>query len=470
MNLSKHAFFFFFLICLQRTSFAQNFSPQNSLNRHESGITVLIKDPLSHLLIAGDLKGEIYIYDLTDDHLLKKIDAHQSAIGNLVFNSTGNLLLSSTHDGEIKIYDFKHEKIIQSIYSPNYSGIYFVLFSIADGFIYFNGNNHLFKTRSDLTQPVNELFVDQDTIFDAVITKDRSALIYCCGNSIKVLNTRNDRISQSIQFGSANIERIALVNDTIIATWSADGTFAMWNYKLNQLSLPFIFSMKAGNPSAMSFSSTGRMMCSGNTGNWARIWIPLEKQITQELFLHKEIVSSSVFGLTDDDLYTGSLDKSIIHWKKGTNLPPFVIKPPKQLLSEQDSIKSPHTTDVEMLQENIPSVINGRKVISTDKIVLTNSTIKIYVYDNSYIDGDTMSLFFNGKWILDHYGVTKQKKEITINLIENTNNYLVLFANNLGKSPPNTAAIEFVDGNKKYFYKLSSNLKACSAINFYYKK
>jgi hypothetical protein len=80
-----------------------------------------------------------------------------------------------------------------------------------------------------------------------------------------------------------------------------------------------------------------------------------------------------------------------------------------------------------------------------------------------------MSLFFNGNWIMDHYGVTKKKQEIQLNFSPNTNNYLVLFANNLGKSPPNTAAIEFDDGKSLRFFKLSSDLKTCSAINFYYK-
>ena len=126
--------------------------------------------------------------------------------------------------------------------------------------------------------------------------------------------------------------------------------------------------------------------------------------------------------------------------------------------------------DVQMANENVPTVIKGRNVISTEKIELNVPHISIYVYDNSYIDGDTMSLFFNGKWIVDHYGVTKKKFEVKLNLLENTNNYLVLFANNLGKSPPNTAAIEFDDGKRKYIYRLSSDLKSCSAINFVYKK
>ena len=127
-------------------------------------------------------------------------------------------------------------------------------------------------------------------------------------------------------------------------------------------------------------------------------------------------------------------------------------------------------SDVKMATENVPEIIKGRKVLSTEKIEVNVSQLKIYVYDNSYIDGDTMSLFFNGQWIVDHYGVTKKKHEVQLNFIENTNNYLVLFANNLGKSPPNTAAIEFDDGKRKYFYRLSSDLKTCSAINFFYKK
>lgn len=169
-------------------------------------------------------------------------------------------------------------------------------------------------------------------------------------------------------------------------------------------------------------------------------------------------------------MYTGSLDKSIIKWKKGAVSPPEILKPKitQPIVETTPSIAPP--ADVQMNEGNIPTVIKGRKVISTEKIEVNSPTIKIYVFDNSYIDGDTMSLFFNGKWIVDHYGVTKKKFEVQLDLKENTNNMLVLFANNLGKSPPNTAAIEFDDGKKKYFYRLSSDLKSCSAINFYYKK
>ena len=426
------------------------------------------------MLVAGDSKGKIYLYDLISNKLIKKIDAHSSPIATLKFNSNENLLISSTEDGEIKIYDFSKSQIIQSIYSPDYSGMNFVLFSIADGFIYFNGNNKLYKTRSDLSQKVDLIFDQTDSLYDAVITSNRNSLIFSCGNSIRILNTRTDHLRQEIKFGSVNIIKLSMINDSVLVSWSADGTIAFWKYFLDQLSYEPYFSLKAGQPSTMNFSNSGKLMCSGNVGNWARIWKLENKEIVQELFLHKDAVTSSIFGINEDILYTGSLDGSIIKWQKGNVKPDSTFQQPTPkilpALAESPPVILPTKSDIKMDPGNIPAIIYGRSISSTELIQVNAPTIKVYVYDNNYIDGDTMSLFFNGTWIIDHYGVTKKKHEISLNLIENTNNYLVLFANNLGKSPPNTAALEFDYNGKKYIYKLSSDLKTCSAINFFYKK
>ena len=236
-----------------------------------------------------------------------------------------------------------------------------MLFSIADGFIYFNGNNKLFKTRSDLSQTVNQIYNESDTLYDAVITNDRSSLIFTCGNIIKVLNTRTDNLRQEIKFGTSGIEHIALVKDTLLATWSADGTLAMWNYKLNQLAAEPIFFTKAGNPSPLTFSESGRLMCSGNIGTWARVWVPLEKQILQELFSHKDKVTSAAFGITDDILFTGSLDKTIIKWQKGTDKPPVIQKPitKQEVKIEPTPIPNAVPSDVKMATENVPEIIKA---------------------------------------------------------------------------------------------------------------
>ena len=454
-------------------SYAQNYQPVYISGDHQGGITVMAKDPEEKFLIAGDTKGELYFHDLSSGKIVEKLKAHAAEVCRLQFNSNGKLLISATRDGEIKIYDFSRGKIIQAIYSPDYSGIRFVLFSIADGFIYFNGNNRLYKTRSDLTQNVSEILNEKDTITDAVITSDRSSLIFSSGTKLKVLNTRTDQIIQEFNTGSSKINKIALVKDTLLATWSNDGTIYFWHYLLGQINPAPLYFLKAGNPTVMNFSDDGILMSSGNIGNWARIWEPLKKTIVQELFSHTNTVTSTCFGSSNDFIFTGGLDGKIILWKKGA---PAFTDTLSQLNPIHDSTQSeikltpPIKNEIIMTETNIPKIISGRKVVSDLKIDVETPVINVYVYDNSYLDGDTMSLFFNGTWVLDHYGVTKIKQAVQLNLVPNTNNYLVLFANNLGKSPPNTAAIEFDDGKNKRIFKLSSDLKNCSAINFYFKK
>lgn len=474
--LARNILLFIFIVAGKESITAQQYYPAGTFSDAESGITVLTKDPSLKYLIAGDMKGNLYFRDLATGQLIRKLDAHGAPVKQLQFNSTGQLLISATNDGEIKIFDFKKEKIIQSIFSPSYSGINFVLFSIADGFIYFNGNKTLYKTRSDLTQPIVPLLTEQDTIYDAVITSDRNSLIYATGNTLKVVNTRSDITRQEFSSGASKIKRIALVRDTLLATWSDDGTILFWHYLLGQIDLQPVYFLKAGNPSAMNFSPDGKLMCTGEIGNWARVWRPLERSMMQELFSHTSAVTSSVFGLSNDILYTGSKDKSIIQWRFGEpEIKPVITPPPVQ--TPADTVKKPlvvkppsANSQIVMTSDNIPEYIAGRKVLTSVKVEVDKPSLSIYVYDNSYVDGDTMSLFFNGTWILDHYGVTKKKQLVELKFTPNTNNYLVLFANNLGKSPPNTAAIEFDDGKTMRFFKLSSDLKSCSAINFYYKE
>ena len=464
---------YFFFLFLFNYSTAQLYQPVLVSGDHEGGITVLTKDPGKKYLIAGDTKGNLYLHDLNTGELVQKIKAHGAAVSRLQFNSNGKLLISATHDGEIKIFDFSRDKIIQAIFSPDYFGIRFVLFSIADGFVYFNGDKRLYKTRSDLTQNVNEILNENDTITDAVITSDRSSLIFSTGTMLKVLNTRTDQLSQEFNTGPSKIDKIALVKDTLLATWSQDGTINFWHYLLGQINPLPLFFLKAGNPTVMNFSDDGKLMSSGNIGHWARIWKPMERTILQELFSHTNTVTSTCFGENNEILFTGGLDGKIILWKKGAPPPPDSLVQQKQMpesIHPEIKTTQPEKAQIIMTEKNIPKIIAGRKVISDLKINIDAPVLTIYVFDNSYIDGDTMSLFFNGTWILDHYGVTKEKQPVQLNLVPNTNNYLVLFANNLGKSPPNTAAIEFDDGKTKRLFRLSSDLKKCSAINFYYKK
>jgi WD40 repeat protein len=472
------------LLSLPRST-GQLFRPQARFSDNASGVTVMARHPEGKMVINGDRDGNLYFRDASTGQVFRKIKAHQAPVNTLSFNSNGQLLISSTFDGEIRIYDFQKDNFVQSIYSPDYAGIRFVLFSIADGFIYFNSNSRLYKTRSDLTQKVDLIRQEDDTLYDAVIAADRSAVIYSKGHSLHVLNTRSDLLRQEFSPGPFPIRYMNFLNDTTLVTWSDDGTLAFWSFRMGQLALNPTSWMKAGLPCRMAFSSDGKFMATGMVGNWARVWSPQERAIFQELFGHQQTVTATCFGKNDHILFTGSNDRSVRVWSREENktsppdtnpIPPPLVVDTTPLTVKPPEIDTVHVAQheqvkaVEVADNNIPKSLGGRQVISAGSIEVNSPTLTISVYDNSFIDGDTLSLYFNGKCILDHYGVVKQKRIIHLQLEPDINNYLILFAENLGLRPPNTAAILVNDGKTDRFFRLSSDMKVCSSLNFTYNK
>ena len=103
-------------------------------------------------------------------------------------------------------------------------------------------------------------------------------------------------------------------------------------------------------------------------------------------------------------------------------------------------------------------------------IEIENETFKVDLYDNGEIDGDSVSLFYNGRLILSH----KRLSDKPISLILNAGtgkeiNELTMYAENLGEIPPNTALMVVTDGDKRYEVRISSDLKNSGTINFLHK-
>jgi len=425
------------------------------------------------ILIQGNTDGSIIFRSSITGLIENKVSAHSKSIGSFDFNTTNNLLISTSSNGEIRVYDFAEKKIINQLTASEYAGMKFAAFSIADGFIYFNGYNRLYKTRSDLTQPVIKIYDFTDSINAGVIAPDRSALVIALGKYLYVINPRTDEIIQQLYTGSSPVEKLCLFQNSGVLSWSSDGTIQIWKLTLGQLETSPIQWFKAGTPSNVSFSHDGKYMVTGNVGNWVRVWNPSLKKIEQELIGHQSAVNGYAFAPGDSILFTASNDLSLKIWKTKVDtliLPDVPEKKAATPSPPQAVLREPVNPDVKMLPKNVPEHVRNRTVVKTETIKLTRPTIDVFIYDNHLVDGDTLSIFFNGEWVLRNYGVVKEKKKLTLNLMENTNNYMVLFAENLGSKPPNSAVVYFVDGKQKRYITLNSDMTQCSAINFVYKK
>ncbi|MEO8087171.1 MAG: hypothetical protein ABI763_10150 [Bacteroidota bacterium] len=477
MRIRTRIYFILFYLLLHFSASAQLFKLAKTVRDFSANPCMLITKPDEPVLIQGNTDGSIIFRSAFTGEIENKITSHSKPINNFDFNTTNSLLISTSVNGEIRVYDFAAKKIINRLSGTEYSGMKFAAFSIADGFIYFNGYNRLYKTRSDLTQDVLKIYDFTDSINAGVITPDRSALIIALGKFLYVINPRSDEIVQQLYTGNSPVEKLCMLPGSGVLSWSSDGTIQIWKLTLGQLETAPIQWFKAGVPSNISFSHDGHYMVTGNVGNWVRIWNPSLKKVEQELIGHQSAVNGYAFAPGDSILFTASNDLSLKIWKtkldsvpvaetveKKPTKPVPAHSPPQAVLRE---IVNP---DVKMLPKNVPQHVRNRTVIKTETIKLKNPTIDVYIYDNHIIDGDTLSIFFNGEWVLRNYGVVKEKKKITLTLMENTNNYMVLFAENLGTKPPNSAVVYFLDGKQKRYITLNSDMTQCSAINFVYKK
>ncbi len=123
--------------------------------------------------------------------------------------------------------------------------------------------------------------------------------------------------------------------------------------------------------------------------------------------------------------------------------PPTVVVPPKD-----DIVKVPKVSDRPLPK---PDVIRKRNNELVKTIYTSAKEIKIDLYDNGEIDGDTISVYDNNKLIISKRGLTDKPISINIKADENVPVHeFVMVAENLGSIPPNTALMIITAGAKRY--------------------
>ena len=134
-------------------------------------------------------------------------------------------------------------------------------------------------------------------------------------------------------------------------------------------------------------------------------------------------------------------------------------------------IKDTIVTKSTIKVNTLPPTTNGRIDKELRRIVVHDKKIKLNIYDNGTIDGDTVSIYYNGRAILKNKGLTANPLVVEVELDENIAMHsIVLFAENLGSIAPNTALVIFTTSDgKRYELYSSATLQQNAAIVFEYK-
>lgn len=120
-------------------------------------------------------------------------------------------------------------------------------------------------------------------------------------------------------------------------------------------------------------------------------------------------------------------------------------------------------TTEERIKERVnaaPQIVNFK----TDSLVLA-------LYDNGEVDGDTVSVSLNGVVLMEKQGLRTTAIKKTVMVPSDTDEMtLVLYAENLGKYPPNTGLLVVRDGDDVYQVRFSADLTQNATIVFRRKK
>lgn len=114
----------------------------------------------------------------------------------------------------------------------------------------------------------------------------------------------------------------------------------------------------------------------------------------------------------------------------------------------------------------IPSNYEGRPITRLGEIHSSTRKVTFYVWDSGIIDGDIITLVFNGNIIIPKNTLRGPNDKISAEVtLTKGYNYVLLFAHNVGSIPPNTAALSFKDGNGEKQLVLSADLQTNGAYD-----
>lgn len=86
-----------------------------------------------------------------------------------------------------------------------------------------------------------------------------------------------------------------------------------------------------------------------------------------------------------------------------------------------------------------------------------SDTVIIDVWDGGNVDGDKITLLYNGRPLLSGYSLVRQKKQLRIPISANSPAVITITADNEGSDPPNTATMMLTDGTTRYSIEAYNN-------------
>ena len=118
-----------------------------------------------------------------------------------------------------------------------------------------------------------------------------------------------------------------------------------------------------------------------------------------------------------------------------------------------------------------PSVLKTRENALVRKIETEAGEIKMEIYDNGQIDGDSVTIYHNNTLVRSHMRLSQKPITVTIEVDPSQPHHeIIMVADNLGTIPPNTSVMIITTPSKRYEVFISSSEQKNAKVVFDLKK
>jgi hypothetical protein len=148
---------------------------------------------------------------------------------------------------------------------------------------------------------------------------------------------------------------------------------------------------------------------------------------------------------------------------------PVVVKPAeKPVASVPAPVISKPAAPAPIIAPGSASDLNKRKIETIQTVYFDSDSLKLTLYDNGEVDGDTVSVVVNGKVIMGKKGLSTNAITETIYMTPELGDSLqmIMYAENLGSIGANTGLLIVQDGKDRYEIRFSGDLNKNAAVIF----
>lgn len=152
-----------------------------------------------------------------------------------------------------------------------------------------------------------------------------------------------------------------------------------------------------------------------------------------------------------------------------TSQPVVTIEQPSLVMaapvSTRDSLKSALPINRIGTAPAISNPIITKRITEIQQMLTVyEDTITLSLYDNGEIDGDTVSVYVNNEILVSKVGLSTTAYKIQVPVERGQMLQLTLYAENLGRIPPNTGLLVVYSGEQRYQVFFTSTLEKSAVI------